>query len=83
LLKTALKPERIRVELYAELRRLARDPGIGHYHEELLNRKFRFWNVNRYVIVYAWEPKPIQVIAIVHGARDLAVFLSHRTEPEP
>ena len=26
-----------------------------------------------YVVVYVWEAKPIQVISVVHGARDLAV----------
>jgi plasmid stabilization system protein ParE len=47
---------------------LGRSPGIGHYHEELLSRKYRFWNFYSYMIAYVWEAKPIQVIAVVHGA---------------
>ena len=70
--------ERLRLEFYEGLQALARSPGIGHYHEELLSRKYRFWNFYSYVVAYAWEAKPIQVISVVHGARDLAVFFTLR-----
>ena len=59
---------------------LGRSPGIGHYHDELLSRKYRFWNLYPYVVVYAWQASPIQIISIVHGARDLATFLPLREE---
>lgn len=70
--------ERVRSELYAGLQKLGRSPGIGHFHEELLSREYRFWNFYSYVVVYVWQAKPIQVIGIVHGARDLAVFFALR-----
>ena len=70
--------ERLRSEFYERLQSLGRSPGIGHYHEELLSRKYRFWNFHSYVVAYVWEAKPIQVISVVHGARDLAVFLALR-----
>ena len=70
--------DRLGSELYDKLCLSARSPGIGHFHEELLSRKFRFWNFYSYVIVYVWDAKPIQVIGVVHGARDLAVFLTVR-----
>jgi antitoxin ParD1/3/4/toxin ParE1/3/4 len=63
---------------YDGFRTLARSPGVGHYHDELLGRKYRFWNLYPYVVVYAWEARPIQVVSIVHGARDLAVFFTLR-----
>jgi plasmid stabilization system protein ParE len=65
---------RLQAEFYEVLQSLARSPGTGHYHEELLSRNYRFWNFYSYVIAYVWEAKPIQVIAVVHGARDLALF---------
>jgi plasmid stabilization system protein ParE len=34
--------ERLRSEFYERLQSLGRSPGIGHYHEELLSRKYRF-----------------------------------------
>lgn len=70
--------ERLRSEFYESLNALGRSSGIGHYHEELLDRRFRFWNFYSYVVCYVWESKPIQIIAIVHGARDLAVFFNLR-----
>ena len=70
--------ERLRLEFYEGLQALGRSPGIGHYHEKLLSRKYRFWNFYSYVVSYAWEPTPIQVISVVHGARDLAVFFTLR-----
>jgi plasmid stabilization system protein ParE len=57
--------------LLEELQSLGRSPGIGHYHGELLSRKHRFWNFHSYVVAHVWEAKPIQVISVVHGARDL------------
>jgi plasmid stabilization system protein ParE len=71
--------ERLRVEFFEGLQTLGRSPGIGHYHDELLSRKYRFWNFYRYVVAYAWQTKPIQVISVIHGARDLnAVLALHR-----
>jgi toxin ParE1/3/4 len=70
--------ERLRSEFYRALQRLARSPGIGHYHEELLDRHYRFWNFYSYVVCYVWEKRPIEIVAIVHGARDLAAFLGTR-----
>ncbi len=55
---------------------LGRSPGIGHYHDELLSRKYRFWNLYPYVVVYAWEANPM--VSIVHGVRNLASFLTLR-----
>lgn len=34
--------ERLRCELYEALQRLGKYPGIGHYHKELLNRRYGF-----------------------------------------
>jgi plasmid stabilization system protein ParE len=70
--------ERLRSEFYEGLQVLGRSPSIGHFHEELLSRKHRFWNFYSYVVAYVWETKPIQVVSIVHGARNLAAFFLSR-----
>jgi plasmid stabilization system protein ParE len=59
-----------------ECRKLGDIPGLGHYREELLNKSCRFWRVWSYLIVYRWEVSPIEIIAVVHGARDLEEFFS-------
>ncbi len=70
--------ERLRSEFYEALQRLAQAPGIGHYHQELLDVRYRFWNFYSYVVCYLWRKKPIEIIAVIHGARDLAAFLARR-----
>lgn len=70
--------ERLRLEFYEGLQGVGKSPGIGHFHDELLSRKYRFWNFYSYVVAYVWEARPIEVIRVVHGARDLAVFFSLR-----
>jgi plasmid stabilization system protein ParE len=66
--------ERLRLRFLKCFETLAEAPGTGHYHEELLDQRYRFKNLFSYVICYAWEQRPIQIIAVVHGARDLAAF---------
>ena len=72
--------ERLRLEILDGFNRLGQSPGIGHYHDELLDRHYRFWNFYSYVVAYRWKEKPIQIIAIVHGRRDLAAFFNTRPE---
>jgi toxin ParE1/3/4 len=65
-------------DLREEFRKLAAMPGMGHYREDLLDQNFRFWTRYSYVIAYRWNAVPIEIIAIVHGARDLNTFLENR-----
>ena len=74
--------ERLRCEIYETFQRLGQSPGIGHYHEELLDRRYRFWNFYSYVVCYVWESKPIQIVAVAHGARQLASFFESRPSLE-
>jgi plasmid stabilization system protein ParE len=53
-------------------------PGIGHFRDDLLDRRYKFWAVHSYVIAYRWDTMPIQIIAIVHGTRSLEAFFHQR-----
>ena len=79
--ESAATAERLRLEIYEAFQNLAQSPGMGHYHDELLDRRYRFWNFYSYVVCYAWKEKPLQIIAVVHGARDLAAFFDTRSPP--
>jgi plasmid stabilization system protein ParE len=70
--------KRLWSEIYDAFQRLGQSPAIGHFHDELLDRRYRFSNFYSYVICYLWARKPIQIIAVIHGARDLAALLSSR-----
>jgi antitoxin ParD1/3/4/toxin ParE1/3/4 len=70
--------DRVTARIYDECEKLGEMPGMGHYREELLDQRHRFWSVWSYLIVYRWTMKPIQVVAIIYGARDLDVVLAYR-----
>ena len=55
--------------LEAECWRLARDPGIGQPRPDLAEN-LRFFPVGNYLIFYRERSEGIQVIRILHGARD-------------
>ena len=58
---------------------LVRTPGQGHRREDLSSREeLRFWNVFSYLIVYRIDKRPLTVIAILHGARDVERLLEDR-----
>jgi antitoxin ParD1/3/4/toxin ParE1/3/4 len=70
--------DRVVARIFDACENLAKMPGIGHHRENLLDQRNRFWSVWSYLIVYRWQVIPIQVIAIVHGARDLDAFFGGR-----
>jgi plasmid stabilization system protein ParE len=60
--------------------RLGQTPGMGHRREDLADSRYRFWTVYAYVIAYCWEKTPIQIIAVVHGTRQLEAFFQQRIQ---
>src|SRR5437764_3170818 len=38
-------------------------PGLGHFREELLDQRYRFWSLYSYLIAYRADLRPIQIVA--------------------
>ncbi len=57
---------------------LAGAPGAGHWRKDLTDARVRFFSVYSYLIVYRPETKPLQVVAILHGYRDVGQILRGR-----
>lgn len=55
--------------------KLAENPGIGHTREDLTDRPLKFWNVYSYLVVYDPDSRPLTIIAVLHGARDVERLL--------
>jgi toxin ParE1/3/4 len=55
--------------------RLTEQPGIGHLREDLSDSRQRFFLVHSYLIVYRTATKPLQVIRVLHAARDVQTIL--------
>lgn len=73
--------DRVIARIYDECQKVGDTPGKGHFREDLLDQRHKFWSVWSYLIVYRWQVRPIQVIAVVHGARDLDAFFARRAPP--
>lgn len=67
--------DRVYGSLENALDRLAKHPGIGHMREDLADRRYRFLLVYNYLIVYLYETRPLQVIRVLHAARDIQSIL--------
>ena len=62
---------------------LSRQPGLGRRREELV-AGLRSFPVGRYVIFYLQVQDSLQIVRILHGARDVdAVFADPEDEHQP
>lgn len=57
---------------------LAQSPGAGHRRADMGDRRIRFWPQGSYLIVYGEESVPLQIVAILHGARDVPSVIRDR-----
>lgn len=54
---------------------LAGMPDIGHGRDDLTERPLKFWTIYSYLIVYDPASRPLKVVAVLHGARDVRRIL--------
>ena len=54
---------------------LASRPGIGHVRQDLTERPVKFWSVYSYLVVYDPAGDPLTIVAVLHGASNVAEIL--------
>lgn len=52
-------------------RELARQPNMGHLRSELEDDSLRVFSVYDYLVIYDPSVRPLTILRVVHGARDL------------
>jgi antitoxin ParD1/3/4/toxin ParE1/3/4 len=57
---------------------LAENPGAGHWRRDLTSEDVKFFPVYSYLVVYRPNTKPLQVVSILHGKRDVEEILKQR-----
>jgi plasmid stabilization system protein ParE len=72
--------DRVLDALEKALHGLAKNPGKGHWRDDLADRRHRFFLVYSYLIVYRPETKPMQVIRVLHASRDIQALLDLPSE---
>lgn len=57
---------------------LSGTPGGGHWRKDLTDLPVRFFAVYSWLVVFLPDTKPLQVVAILHGHRDVENRLKER-----
>jgi plasmid stabilization system protein ParE len=74
--------DEVELEIVATCHRLAKHPLMGRTRQDITSLPVRFWTVTafpNYAIVYRPDTTPLQIVAIVHGKRDVKEILAKRT----
>lgn len=66
---------RVRGEFRKAMATLADFPYIGHERRDLTDQPLRFWALYSYLIIYDPAARPIEIVRIIHGARDVQTML--------
>ncbi|HEY3742314.1 MAG TPA: type II toxin-antitoxin system RelE/ParE family toxin [Bryobacteraceae bacterium] len=70
--------DRVESVILEKLAYLAGTPGGGHSRKDLTSEDVRFFPVYSYLIVYRARTIPLEVVAILHGGRELKRLLKTR-----
>ena len=62
-------------EVVSAFHALAKMPGIGHLRSDLSEEPLRFWTVRKYLIIYRSETAPLEIVRVLHGARDVQAII--------
>lgn len=55
---------------------LGDNPGVGRLRNDVSDESVRSWIVDSYVIVYRERKRRIEVVRILHGARDIGAIIN-------
>lgn len=62
---------RVHKKLVDGFRKIGDFPGIGHARPELIDESVRVYAIFSFLVIYRSDTKPVQILRIIHGARDL------------
>ena len=65
-------------KLFDAFEALGQTPGMGHRREDLTQYPVLFWPVGAYLIIYRAERRPVEIVAVTQGSRDIPAFLNRR-----
>ncbi len=73
--------DRVEQAIYDACEFVAEGPMRGHTRPDLTTRPVRFWTLTRYPnysVVYRPETVPLQIVAVLHGKRNIRRILKQR-----
>ncbi len=73
--------DRVEQAIYDACEFITENPSRGHSRPDLTDRSLRFWTLTRYPnygVVYLAGTNPLQIVAILHGKRNIPRLLKRR-----
>ena len=70
--------DKLEDEFFEAFERLAQRPRMGHSRTDLTERDVLFWLVGSYLVVYRQDSTTLQIVAVLHGARDVTEVIRKR-----
>ncbi|HEY6347453.1 MAG TPA: type II toxin-antitoxin system RelE/ParE family toxin [Bryobacteraceae bacterium] len=73
--------DRVQQAVYDACAFVAEGPSRGHTRPDLTARPLRFWTLTRYpnyTVVYRPETSPLEIVAVLHGKRNIRRILRQR-----
>jgi len=73
--------DRVEAAIFEACELVAESPLGGHTRRDLTSRSLRFWTLTRYpnyTLVYRPETSPVQIVAVLHGKRNMRRILRQR-----
>ena len=69
------RAEGVYLDLLQAARLLAEQPRVGHLRSDLTPRAVLFWPVHTFLIVYRPDTRPLEIVRVVSGWRDVPRLL--------
>lgn len=73
--------DRVEQAIYDACAFVGAEPMRGHARADLTNRPLRFWTLTQYpnyALAYRPETAPLQIVAVLHGKRNIQRILKQR-----
>jgi len=67
--------QRVRLRIFEACRTIARTPYVGHSRTDLTDKPVLFWSSGSYLIIYNPARRPVEIVRVLHGARDIPGLL--------
>ncbi len=67
--------DRVEREMEQAVAALVRNPWRGHTRRDLTSKPVLFWPIYSYLIIYNPAARPLEVVRILSGYRDIAAML--------
>ena len=71
--------DRIVTEIFKSFYKLADIPNSGHRRADLTSKDVLFYKVFSYLIIYSPRSKPLRILGVLHGKRNVARILRRRS----